>query len=84
MRPKYVVLTALLIGGCAGMRGVQLDEAYGEARPRHRLTVDAASQRVDYWRDVKPVLDSRCVVCHGCYDAPCQLALTAFAGIDRD
>ena len=83
MRPAQVLLTALLIGGCAGMRGVQLDEEYGEARPRHRLTVDAASQRVDYWRDVKPVLDSRCVVCHGCYDAPCQLRLTAFEGIDR-
>jgi len=83
MRPAQVVLTALLSGGCAGMRGVQLDEEYGEARPRHRLTVDAASQRVDYWRDVKPVLDSRCVVCHGCYDAPCQLRLTAFEGIDR-
>jgi len=83
MQPKYVVLTALLIGGCAGMRGVQLDEEYGEAGPRHRLTVDAAGQRVDYWRDVKPVLDSRCVVCHGCYDAPCQLKLSAFAGIDR-
>ena len=27
MGPKYVVLTALLIGGCAGMRGVPLDEA---------------------------------------------------------
>ena len=42
MRPKYVVLTALLIAGCAGMRGVQLDQEYGEARPRNRLTIDAA------------------------------------------
>ncbi len=83
MRPTHVVLTALLVGGCAGMRGVQLDGEYGEARPRYRLTADAASQRMDYWRDVKPVLDSRCVVCHGCYDAPCQLSLTAFEGIDR-
>jgi hypothetical protein len=83
MRPTHVVLTALLISGCAGMRGVQLDESYGEAQPRNRVVTDAASRPVDYWRDVKPVLDNRCVACHGCYDAPCQLKLTAFEGIDR-
>jgi hypothetical protein len=38
---------------------------------------------VDYWRDIKPILDHRCVVCHGCYDAPCQLNLTAFEGVAR-
>ncbi|HPE31229.1 MAG TPA: hypothetical protein PLV61_08550, partial [Parvularculaceae bacterium] len=21
---------------------------------------------------IKPVIERRCVVCHGCYDAPCQ------------
>jgi hypothetical protein len=83
MRPTHVVLTALLISGCAGMRGVELDESYGEAQPRNRVTADAAAHPVDYWREVKPVLDNRCVVCHGCYDAPCQLKLTAFEGIDR-
>lgn len=82
MRTKYVLLTALLIGGCAGMRGLQLDESYGESHPRNRLT-KRATGGVDYWHDVKPVLDSRCVVCHGCYDAPCQLKLSAFQGIDR-
>lgn len=83
MRSPQLLLTVMLIGGCATMRGVQLDESYGEAHPRNRLTKDAASYSVDYWRDVKPVLDSRCAVCHGCYDAPCQLKLTAFEGIDR-
>src|SRR6185295_10818927 len=43
----------------------------------------AEGARVDYWRDVKPILDHRCVVCHGCYDAPCQLNLSAFQGIVR-
>ena len=83
MRATQVVLTALLISGCAGMRSGQLDASYGESRPRDRVTADAAAHPVDYWREVKPVLDSRCVVCHGCYDAPCQLKLTAFEGIDR-
>ncbi|HMW23774.1 MAG TPA: fatty acid cis/trans isomerase [Burkholderiaceae bacterium] len=36
-----------------------------------------------YRRDIKPLLDRRCVVCHGCYDAPCQLKLQDWAGIAR-
>ena len=32
---------------------------------------------------VKPILEGRCIACHGCYDAPCQLKLTSMAGINR-
>lgn len=38
---------------------------------------------VDYWRDVQPIFERRCAVCHGCYDAPCQLNLTAYEGLSR-
>ena len=38
---------------------------------------------VSYLRDVKPVLERRCVVCHGCYDAPCQLKLSSIEGLRR-
>ena len=38
---------------------------------------------VSYERDVKPVLESRCVVCHACYDAPCQLLLSSYEGAQR-
>jgi len=38
---------------------------------------------IDYESEIRPILDSRCVVCHGCYDAPCQLKLSAFEGIQR-
>lgn len=38
---------------------------------------------VDYWRDVQPIFERRCAVCHGCYDAPCQLNLTAYEGLTR-
>jgi len=36
-----------------------------------------------YRKQVQPLLDKRCIVCHGCYDAPCQLNLTSAQGIDR-
>ena len=47
------------------------------------VKVDVAAQRVDYLNDVKPILDRRCVVCHSCYNSPCQLKLSSFEGLDR-
>ena len=37
----------------------------------------------DYPPQVKPIIEQRCMVCHGCYDAPCQLKLDAWAGLQR-
>ncbi len=36
-----------------------------------------------YLDDVQPVLSKRCVACHGCYEAPCQLNLQSYAGLRR-
>ncbi|MBW2693967.1 MAG: fatty acid cis/trans isomerase [Deltaproteobacteria bacterium] len=41
------------------------------------------SEPISYLEQVKPVLDNRCVVCHGCYDAPCQLLFSSHEGLDR-
>ncbi len=38
---------------------------------------------VNYEHQVKPVLEQRCIVCHGCYDAPCQLKLSSIEGLQR-
>ena len=38
---------------------------------------------VGYVEDVQRVLDRRCVVCHSCYNAPCQLKLSSFEGAER-
>jgi len=34
-------------------------------------------------QQIKPILERRCVVCHGCYDAPCQLKLSSNEGLRR-
>ena len=44
---------------------------------------DTASANVEFYRDVRPILDRRCLVCHGCYDAPCQLKLDSPEGLAR-
>lgn len=38
---------------------------------------------VSFSRDVQPILTRKCVACHACYDAPCQLNLGSAAGIQR-
>jgi hypothetical protein len=47
------------------------------------VKLDYRAPKVSWLRDVKPVLDRRCVVCHSCYNAPCQLKLGAYEGVDR-
>lgn len=42
-----------------------------------------ASGAVSFAEDVQPVLNGRCVVCHACYDGPCQLLLSSPDGIAR-
>ncbi|WP_156896291.1 fatty acid cis/trans isomerase [Aestuariibacter salexigens] len=48
-----------------------------------RYDAPLISDQLSYQQHIKPILDSRCVVCHGCYDAPCQLKLGSFDGIVR-
>ncbi|SFP84839.1 Fatty acid cis/trans isomerase (CTI) [Geopseudomonas sagittaria] len=38
---------------------------------------------LSYSRDVQPILTAKCVACHACYDAPCQLNLGSATGIQR-
>ncbi|NQX89162.1 MAG: fatty acid cis/trans isomerase [Halioglobus sp.] len=37
----------------------------------------------DYPAEIQPIVEGRCMVCHGCYDAPCQLKMDAWAGLHR-
>lgn len=74
-----------LMGGCATLVvSLQLDERFGPADPgRFDHPVAASAAAPDYWKEVRPLLDARCVSCHACYDAPCQLNLSSYAGITR-
>lgn len=83
MRKLAVSILLLTLAGCAVYYGHRLDERYGAADPSRYDRPVVAPADLDYWRDVKPVLDNRCVVCHGCYDAPCQANLASYQGVTR-
>jgi hypothetical protein len=43
----------------------------------------ASEQTYSYVNDIKPILEHRCIACHACYDAPCQLKLSSPEGLLR-
>ena len=47
------------------------------------LSTAGHAEELLYNEHVKPIIDSKCVVCHACYDAPCQLVLTHVDGLVR-
>ncbi len=73
----------LFLAGCVSFGASKWDTLFGPEQVQQREFSQLPEGHTDYWLDVKPVLDQRCIVCHGCYDAPCQLKLTAIEGIDR-
>ena len=56
------------------------DDSWNE---RKLASVDSTHYNDFFLDDIKPLLDNRCVVCHSCYNAPCQLKLSSYEGIDR-
>ncbi len=77
--------TLVFIVGCTTV-ATKYDNLYGPSAPRDRvMTLEQLSDEryVSYLNDVQPILETRCVVCHACYDSPCQLNMTSFEGVDR-
>ena len=84
MKYRYFIIPMFaVISGCAYLATTGLSELYGVAKPQNRVVSSLKNDQVDYWTQVKPILETRCISCHACYDAPCQLKLTAIEGIDR-
>ncbi|HEU0289689.1 MAG TPA: fatty acid cis/trans isomerase [Burkholderiales bacterium] len=83
MRSLWILICVSVLAGCAVYYDKLLDERFGAADPARYDRPAPAHATLDYWRDVKPVLDNRCVVCHGCYDAPCQANLASYQGVTR-
>ncbi len=73
---RYPVIAALtlLVVGCMQPAAVE------ESGPGPTVST---TQTYSYTRDIKPVLDQKCIACHACYDAPCQLKLSSAQGLLR-
>jgi hypothetical protein len=47
------------------------------------VKVEQSAKKIDFLKDVKPILDKRCVTCHSCYNSPCQAKYSSFEGLER-
>lgn len=39
--------------------------------------------QTSYSQSIQPIFTQKCVACHACYDAPCQLNLGSGEGLER-
>jgi len=76
-----VLLVAIVALSACATRPEPVD--IGLAQTDQILLQSLPSRTLSYEETVRPVLQRRCVVCHGCYDAPCQLKLSSPEGIRR-
>ncbi|MEF1174243.1 fatty acid cis/trans isomerase, partial [Vibrio sinaloensis] len=83
LRTFFVMAAVTLFAGCATYAGLNFDQLFGEAKVVERRVDAQTHEGVFFLDEVKPIIDKRCVVCHACYDAPCQLKMSSVEGIDR-
>ncbi|MEN8166943.1 MAG: fatty acid cis/trans isomerase [Pseudomonadota bacterium] len=84
MTPRILPLLLLLLlwlNGCGLQPKVSPTEE--QSRVEYDLLINLPAEPIDYQETIRPILDRRCVVCHGCYDAPCQLKLSSMEGLRR-
>ena len=79
----YWLAAIVTVSGCAAIATTQMEKRFGNAEPRERVVETLEAQSIDYWTSVKPIVEKRCVVCHACYDAQCQLKMSSIEGIER-
>jgi hypothetical protein len=72
---RAVALSLLFFCACVGARMKSGDRAPAQVSP--------AAQADFYLSRTQPIFNRRCVVCHACVDAPCQLQLTSYDGASR-
>ncbi len=76
----YFFMTILILSGCTLSK---VDITQEQTTVDENLLLTLPSEPISYFNSVKPLLERRCISCHGCYDAQCQLKLTSIEGIQR-
>ena len=84
-RPAYQLLLpgALVLLVLAACTSNPPSVTAEQSRVDYGLLLTMPEEPIAFADQVRPVLERRCVVCHGCADAPCQLKLSSYEGIDR-
>jgi hypothetical protein len=71
----------VLVVAVAGLPGC--DRSREDGSEDHGRGPSGSTWGDRYLDEIQPTFDRRCVGCHSCYNAPCQLKLTSYEGVDR-
>ena len=86
---KIFIAVILVCSGCATIANLDFNKLYGHENTENREAASVTQASLEspattfYQTKVAPVIEGRCVVCHACYDAPCQLKMSSPEGIER-
>jgi hypothetical protein len=86
---RIFIVAVLVLSGCATIANLDLNKLYGNEDSQNRAAANSeqalmASPASLFFEDnVAPIIEQRCVVCHACYDAPCQLKMSSPEGLER-
>ncbi len=85
MRKLQWLFVVIVLSGCATFGVIEFDKRYGPSKVENRLEqpIATSEQSTHFTNNIQPIIENRCVVCHGCYDAPCQLKMESPVGIER-
>ncbi len=75
-----VLLFSVVLVSCGGEKD---SVTKGQTDIDYEVLLKGGDKNISFIKQARPVLEKRCIVCHGCYDAPCQLKLTSIEGIRR-
>ncbi len=78
-RAMFVIAAGLGLFALIHLFGRVAHDEFSHIEEAPQIDVAAISWR----QDIQPLLNRRCVICHSCYDAPCQLKLSSPEGIER-
>lgn len=67
---SFIVILTLFFTACS-------------VKPLDSVEYTVIDKELSFTKDIKPILDNRCVSCHSCYNSPCQLKLSSYDGLER-
>jgi len=60
----------------------ELQQASPQTYPLEKPLV-SKQQTYSYQKNIRPIVNKKCLACHACYDAPCQLKMESASGLQR-